>query len=409
MEARLLRNMENQLQLKEFKLHSLLEVTNAINMNKDVRDLTRLFEFIVREQLGYDKFILFHKQEEWNCLLRVGVKTKVRKFDVDAELGRFRDITVIESSHSKLLSDFDVIVPVLHKGEALAFLLIKGIEYDGHLNKQISYMSFIQTLANIIVVAIENKRMARVNIKQERLKKELEVASAMQQLLFPSSLPTNKRMDISAMYKSRHEVGGDYYDFIPLGDDEYIICIADVSGKGISAAMLMANFQATLRTMFQYREFNMEELLFELNENVMSSAKGEKFITFFIAHYDANSRKMSYVNAGHNHPFLTDGRNFTPLDKGTIGLGMLDELPFLDIGEAELGPNTTLVLYTDGVVELENEEEEFFGSDRLKKLIKSYYPLSMGDMNSLIFSKLDEWKGPLDLVDDTAIFSCRFF
>lgn len=409
MEARLLQNMENQLQLKEFKLHSLLEVTNAINLNKDVRELTRLFEFIVREQLGYDKFILFNKQDEWNCMLRVGVKTKVRKFNVDAELGRFREITVIESSHSKLLNDFDVIVPVLHKGNPLAYLLIKGIEYDGHLNKQINYMSFIQTLANIIVVAIENKRMARVNIKQERLKKELEVASAMQQLLFPSSLPTNKRMDISAMYKSRHEVGGDYYDFIPLGDDEYIICIADVSGKGISAAMLMANFQATLRTMFQYREFNMEELLFELNENVMSSAKGEKFITFFIAHYDANSRKMSYVNAGHNHPFLTDGRNFTPLDKGTIGLGMLDQLPFLDVGKAELGPNTTLVLYTDGVVELENEAEEFFGSDRLQTLIKSYYPLSMGDMNSLIFSKLDEWKGPLDLVDDTAIFSCRFF
>lgn len=409
MEAGLLRNMENQLQLKDFKLHSLLEVTNAINLNKDVRDLTRLFEFIVREQLGYDKFILFNKQEEWNCLLRVGVKTKVRKLDVQRELGRFRDITVIESSQSELLRDFDVIVPVLHKDEALAYLLIKGIEYDGHLNKAINYMSFIQTLANIIVVAIENKRMARVNIKQERLKKELEVASAMQQLLFPSSLPTNKRMDISAMYKSRHEVGGDYYDFIPLGDDEYIICIGDVSGKGISAAMLMANFQATLRSIFQYREFNMEELLFELNEKVMSSAKGEKFITFFIAHYDAGSRKMSYVNAGHNHPFLTDGKNFEPLNEGTIGLGMLDELPFLNIGKAELGPNTTLVLYTDGVVELENEEEEFFGSDRLVKLIKNYYPLSMGDMNSLIFSKLDEWKGPLDLVDDTAIFSCRFF
>jgi sigma-B regulation protein RsbU (phosphoserine phosphatase) len=270
-------------------------------------------------------------------------------------------------------------------------------------------MSFIQTLANIIVVAIENKRMAKINIKQERLKKELEVASAMQQLLFPSSLPTNKRMDISAMYKSRHEVGGDYYDFIPLGNDEYIMCIADVSGKGISAAMLMANFQATLRTIFQYREFNMEELLFELNQKVMSSAKGEKFITFFIAHYDATRRKMSYVNAGHNHPFLTNGRNYEPLDKGTIGLGMLDELPFLNVGETELGPNTTLVLYTDGVVELENEEEEFFGAERLVKLVKNYYPLSMGDMNSLIFSKLDEWKGPLELVDDTAIFSCRFF
>jgi len=92
-----------------------------------------------------------------------------------------------------------------------------------------------------------------------------------------------------------------------------------------------------------------------------------------------------------------------------MGLGMMEELPFINIGEKELKPNTTIVLYTDGVVELENEEEEFFGAERLVKLVNSYYPLNMEDMNSLIFSKLDEWKGPLELVDDTAIFSCRFF
>ena len=118
------------------------------------------------------------------------------------------------------------------------------------LTETINNVSFIQTLTNIVVMAIENKRMAREQIKQERLKKELEVASEMQKLLFPSDLPSNKRMDISARYIPRHEVGGDYYDFIPLGEDEYIICIADVSGKGISAAMLMANFQATIRTLF---------------------------------------------------------------------------------------------------------------------------------------------------------------
>jgi sigma-B regulation protein RsbU (phosphoserine phosphatase) len=231
----------------------------------------------------------------------------------------------------------------------------------------------------------------------------------MQQLLFPSDLPTNTRMDISAMHKPRHEVGGDYYDFIPLGDDEYIICIADVSGKGVSAAMLMANFQATLRTLFQYQRFDMQSLIEELNKKVMNSAKGEKFITFFIAHYDATTRKMNYVNAGHNHPFLTNGTTVIDLDQGTIGLGMLEELPFINVGETQLSPNTTMVLYTDGVVELENESEEFFGSERLVQLVKSYYPLGMDDMNSLIFSKLDEWKGPLELVDDTAIFSCRFY
>ena len=409
MREEILRSLNSQIELKDFKLNSLLDITTAINSNKDVRELTRLFEFIVKEQLGYDKFVLFNKQEEWNCLLRVGFRGKVKNIDVVAELGRFQEITFIESSQSKLLNDFDVIIPVFHNDVALAYLLIEATESDGNNNKVLNYMSFIQTLANIIVVAIENKRMTKVGIRQESLKKELEVASAMQQLLFPSDLPTNTRMDISAMYKPRHEVGGDYYDFIPLGDDEYIICIADVSGKGVSAAMLMANFQATLRTLFQYQRFDMQSLIEELNKKVMNSAKGEKFITFFIAHYDATTRKMNYVNAGHNHPFLTNGTTVIDLDQGTIGLGMLEELPFINVGETQLSPNTTMVLYTDGVVELENESEEFFGSERLVQVVKSYYPLGMDDMNSLIFSKLDEWKGPLELVDDTAIFSCRFY
>ena len=406
----LVKNLENQIELKDFKLNSLLEITTAINSNQNVETITKLFEFIVHEQLGYERFVLFNKQDEWNCLLRVGYKGKVHDIDIEGELGRFKEITMIESSKSKLLSEFDVVVPVYHKGNPLAYLLVKGVEYNGkYLSQALSYMSFLQTIANMIVVAIENKRMTKVSIGQERFKKELEIASTMQKLLFPEDLPSNTRMDISAKYTPRHEVGGDYYDFIPLGDDEYIICIADVSGKGIAAAMLMANFQATIRTLFDYQRFDMKTLIEELNKKVMKSAKGEKFITFFLAHYDATSRKLSYVNAGHNHPFITNGKTVEDLQEGCIGLGMLDELPFINIGEKQLSPNTTIVLYTDGVVELENEAEEFFGTERLVKLVHNYYPLKMDDMNNLIFSKLDEWKGPLDLVDDTAIFSCRFF
>jgi sigma-B regulation protein RsbU (phosphoserine phosphatase) len=242
-----------------------------------------------------------------------------------------------------------------------------------------------------------------------RLKKELEVASEMQKLLFPNDLPSNKRMDISAKYIPRHEVGGDYYDFIPLGDDQYIICIADVSGKGISAAMLMANFQATIRTLFNYQRFDLEFLIGELNRKVMTSAKGEKFITFFIAQYNATTRELTYINAGHNQPFLTNGKKAKLLDIGCVGLGMFDEMPFIQTGQEILGPNTTLVLYTDGVVELENEKSEHFELERLMKLVHNFYRLSMEDMNNLIFSKLDEWRGSRKLVDDTAVFSCRFF
>lgn len=407
-------NLESQIESGEFRLNSLLELTRAIATNQSVDQIVRLFEFVMREQLGYDRFLLFNKEHTWSPLLKVGLKSKVKEISIEKELYRFRDITVIESSYSAILNEFDIIVPVFHKDKPLAYLLIAGVEESGvKKHDTIADMRFLQTLTNMVVMAIENKRMAKEELKRERLKKELEVASEMQKLLFPSDLPSNKQMDISAKYIPRHEVGGDYYDFIPLGSDKYVICIADVSGKGISAAMLMANFQATIRTfystVYQIRPFSLEFLIEELNKKVMTSAKGEKFITFFIAVYDATSRELTYVNAGHNQPIITNGKEPKLLDIGCVGLGMFDEMPFIQVGKEILKPNTTLILYTDGVVELENEKNCHFELERLIKIYHNFYRLSMEDMNNIVFSKLDEWRGNRKLIDDTAIFSCRFF
>lgn len=407
-----IRELEVQLYQKEFKLNSLLEITTAINANYSVERLTEIFGYILKEQLGFNRFILFTRQDDdnWNLLIKKGVRGKLLSIDVNKQLSRFKEITFIQSSSSDVLRSFDIVIPVFHKELPLAYLLLKVnnpidfYEEDTHNN-----LGFIQTLTNIIVVAIENKLMAKQRVIQERIKKELEVASEMQKFLFPSNLPSNKQMDIAAKYIPRHEVGGDYYDFIPLGKDDYIMCIGDVSGKGIGAAMLMANFQATLRTLFIYQNHDLEFLVRELNEKVMESAKGEKFITFFIAHFNAKSRVLKYINAGHNHPILTTGKEVMMLDKGSVGLGMFDELPFLNVGEVTLKPNTTLISYTDGVVELENKDEQQFGIERLIKTVHAFYPLKMEDMNNLIFGKLDEWRGDLPLVDDTAVFACRFF
>ncbi len=406
-----LKVLEFELKVKDFKLNSLLDLTNAISLREDASTITRIFEFILHEQLGLQKFLLFTKSEEWECTLRVGYRPKRNEIDVERELLRFKDITVIESSPSRLLHEFDVVVPIHLHDQPKAYLLIGslGVHENLKISDHLLNMSFIQTLANIVVVALENKRMAKQGVIQERIKKELEVATEMQKLLFPEDLPSDKKMDISAKYLPRHEVGGDYYDFIPLENNEYIICIGDVSGKGIGAAMLMANFQATIRTLFQYQRFDLDYLIHELNKKVMQSAKGEKFITFFLALYQADTRTLRYVNAGHNHPILTNGKKAKLLDKGTIGLGMMSELPFLNVGEEILPPNTTMVLYTDGVVELENHKDEQYGLDRIIKQVHNFYPLGMEDLNSFIFSKLDEWRGALDYVDDTAIFSCRFF
>ena len=395
-----------QNEVKEIKLLSLLEITNAINENAPVEHLMKIFTFILKEQLGFSKFVLLMHQKEWENPVKIGYKGKINLNTIDKEFNRFKEITIIESSKSKLLHQFQVIIPVFHSEKPLAFLLLAS-NLDSE--NETSYFSFVQTLTNIIAVAIENKRLGEQHIIKEKISKELEVAREMQKLLFPSDLPSNRKMDISAKYIPRHAIGGDYYDFIPLGDDEYIICIADVSGKGVSAALLMANFQATIRTLFKYQRFEMPFLLEELNKKVMRSAKGEKFITFFIAHYNAYNRKMQYVNAGHNHPFILNGRKVMMLDKGCIGLGMLDEIPTIEVGNIQLEPNSTFVLYTDGLIELENQDGDFFGVPRLIKTAQSYAALKMEDMNNIVFSKLDDWREELNFVDDTAIFSCKFF
>lgn len=401
--------LEQQNQLKEIQLNSLLEITKEINENGPVDQLIRIFTFILKEQLGFSKIVFIQKQDSWNTLIKIGIKGKIPQNELSKSLIRFKEITMLASSNSEFLNEFQAVVPVIHEEKPLSYLLISKSTISTIQNSDSLNLQFIQTISNIISVAIENKSLAKKSLVQERINKELEVAREMQKLLFPTELPTNKKLDISARYIPRHAIGGDYYDFIPLGDEEYIMCIADVSGKGISAALLMANFQATIRTVLKYQNFELPFLMEELNKKVVLATHGEKFITFFIAHYNGFSRELKYVNAGHNHPILYENKNILMLESGCTGLGMLDELPTVKVGNLKITPNSSLILYTDGIVELENEEGEQFGLERLIQNVETYSNLSMEDMNAIVFSKLEEWKGKQKYDDDTAIFSCKFF
>ena len=394
------------LELKDNRLHSILELTNAINANLAVEHLYRIFTFILKEQLHFNLFLLIFTQGDL-APIKSGYKMKMNLNEVMTELGRFKEITLVASSKSTVLQDFQAVIPIYHQEQALAYLLLSTHSNTESLEPE--HFSFAHTLTNILCVALENQKLSAQNAIKEQISKELELASEMQKLLFPQDLPSNKKIDISGRYIPRHAVGGDFYDFIPLGDEEYIICIGDVSGKGITAALLMANFQATIRTLFKYQRFEMTFLMEELNKLVMKNAKGEKFITFFIAHYNAYTRQLHYVNAGHNQPFIISGKNTTLLTEGSIGLGMLDELPFVQVGKMQMQAKSTMVLFTDGVVELENEKGTPFGVEQLIKQVRSFSTLKMEDMNNIIFSKLEDWKGKLPYIDDTAIFSCKFF
>ena len=402
-----------KLELNEFKLNSLLEITKAINNNASIQNILKIFEYIIREQLGISKLILYaNNQIHWDCILHFGAKGLNKKIDVKNELSHILEITVIESSSIETINSFDVIIPIIHKKNPIAYLLIGDLEEEiFKISPDVKHMPFIQTLASIIIVAIENKRFSKEILEQEVNKKEMELAAEMQKLLFPTNLPSNEFLDVAARYESKHLVGGDYYDFIKLNNEEYFFCIADVSGKGVSAALLMSNFQAKLRASIKYnhKQMSLSDLINELNEDVNSAAKGEKFITFFAGHYQCKTKTLQYINAGHNYPILINSDNTRFLNKGCIGLGMLEKIPQVEIEKITLSENTILICYTDGLVELENSNNVAFETENLVKVVKNNFHLTMKDLDKAIFDRLNEFKGNQEFLDDTAVMSCKFF
>ena len=412
MEKELPKKYYEKLELNEFKLNSLLEVTKAINNNLSIENILKIFEYILREQLGISKLILYANNSlDWNCILHFGARGLNKKINVKKDLTHIKDITVIESSSIETLNSFDIVIPIFHKKTALAYLLIGDLDDELiAISPGIKHMPFIQTLASIIVVAIENKRFSAELIEQELNKKEMEMAAEMQKLLFPTNLPNDDKIDVAARYESKHLVGGDYYDFLSLNENEYFFCIADVSGKGTSAALLMSNFQAKLRAniKYNYEDISLKDLIENLNDDVNNAAKGEKFITFFAGHYNKLNNTLQYVNAGHNYPILVNSKETIFLNKGCIGLGMLDEIPKIKISKIILSQDTILICYTDGLVELKNSNGAAFETDNLIKVVENNLKLTMKEQVHKIFSKLEEFKGDQDLMDDTAVLGCKF-
>ncbi len=388
------------------QIYALLQVTRAINHNFSADDLFSICDYILNQQLGYEKFAYCSFDEIWKWPIARGAKYEIEHIRPDIDLKEFKDIAFLEGNKNPSLSNFDVVIPVQHKTQALAYLLIGDIR-NNKSDEGKQDLEFIQTICNIIAVAIENKRLFKDNLQQEMFKRELEMAKEVQAMLIPSSLPHDEHFDFSAFYKPMRQVGGDYYDFIYLNDDEILFCVADVSGKGVSAAILMANFQAYLRAMVSSMT-NLADFVTQLNDRVVESAKGEKFITMFIAKYSISKRELQYVNAGHNPPILHHSFGNESLGLGTTGLGMLEKLFRLEVGQVQIPEESLLLCYTDGLVEQENDSGSDFGVEHLIEFMDKHSNLKSESFNSKLMEHLINFKGKQPYIDDIALLTCRF-
>ena len=410
-ENKLSRTSISRLQLTTFKLQALLNITQAINENLSQDELLKIYEKLLTQDLNIGKVLVFIYEDKWRCMLKTGeVGKSYETIDVERDLLTIQDISFITSSPNKTLDAFDIVIPVINKNVSIAYVIIGDIEEGEGVSPIIKHLNFIQTLTNIIVVAIENIRYFKESLQQEAIKKELELASKMQNMLIPnpSVLPRNDKIYMTSFYHPHFDVGGDYYDYIPLSKNEFGFCISDVSGKGMSAALLMSNFQANLRALFTH-DVTLDALMEKLNERVMTATNGEKFITLFIAKYNYKTRELEYINAGHNQPmlYLKKSRELQFLNKGCVGIGMLDEIPLIRKGSITIEEPAKLLCYTDGLIELIDGKKISFGTKEIEECIINNH--SIEENIQTIIKKQGILDGNAAIFDDISILGIELY
>ena len=229
---------------------------------------------------------------------------------------------------------------------------------------------FLQSLTVHIAIALENAKLHATVVDQQRIRTELALARQIQRNLLPPPPERWHRYRIAAMAETCFEVGGDFYDFLTVSPTTMAAVIADVSGKGVSSALVMSTMQATLRAML-VGVHSFERLLSRMNEVIHDYTNGRMFVTLFLALLDSEGSKLHYINAGHNPPVLIhkDGR-CEQLEEGGTVLGLLPSVSF-NRAQTDLLPGDVLVLYTDGLVEATDPADEMFGIEGLVRSVQA--------------------------------------
>jgi sigma-B regulation protein RsbU (phosphoserine phosphatase) len=245
--------------------------------------------------------------------------------------------------------------------------------------------------------------------KRQRLENEISIAREVQNQLFPSTLPSVPGVEIEAICKAARSVSGDYYDFIQLSPTHVAIAIADISGKGISAALLMASLQAALRSQMLTdgtERLSTAELVSRLNKHLVRNTGDDRFATFFIAVYDSATRTLRYTNAGHLPSFLICHGKSERLDKGGMVLGVFEDYAYEE-GSIKVGSEALLIGYSDGLVEPENVYGEEFGIRRLEETSVRLHGAAPLMVAESLMAAAEEWAGTPEQADDMTVIVAR--
>ncbi|MFV1882905.1 MAG: PP2C family protein-serine/threonine phosphatase [Balneola sp.] len=401
-----LRHINRRLDRKVHDLNTLLELSKDFNLMVDQNEIARTFKFAMLGQMLIRTFFFaLDVQGEKRIVSISGIKEEPDAKQLD-KLFALDDVNHVDGTEDcPFLEEngIKLVIGLRFQNEKIGLVGVgERATKEGYGDSEVN---FLQSLGNLALLTIQKTLLLEERIEKERLEEELNLAKTIQQGLLPNPVPTIDGFDIEAINVSSRQVGGDYFDLLRLEDNGHLLAIADVTGKGIPASLLMANLQSMLHALAPL-EVTLEEASGRINDIIHDNTPADKFITFFWGKISADGQRFRYVNAGHNPPMLfREGKNEPELlEEGGVILGAMPTLMPYSSSEIQFQKGDLLVFFTDGVTEAMNPDQtEEYEEQRLIKCINKNRDKSSSGIMSAIIEDINRFSDNIQYDDITMI------
>jgi phosphoserine phosphatase RsbU/P len=410
-----LRRVNRRLSVKVFQLHNLFDVSRELTSTFDEDAIQELVTATVMGHLMVSRCALYRLREGRLVLAHArglggeDLARAVSEAEPHSVLDLLRaplpvsDLPEGPVREGLLAAGMSLLVPLSAPPRSLGFLAV-GARVSGVPFTE-EDREFAQTLSRQAVAALESVRLHRLGMEQQRRDREMQIAREIQQSLFPESCPSVPGFEVSARSLPCFEVGGDHYDFIPLPGGRLALAIADVSGKGAPASILMASVHASLRALAGTAE--PAGLMRRINRFLFESTQSNRYATVFYAELDPATRRLSYVNGGHIPPYRLSARGDEDrLSMGGPALGVIEDASY-DAGEVVLEAGDLVAMVTDGVTEAASPADEEFGDLGVIEVLRKSRAAGAEEALQALVEAVHAWAGPVGCADDLTALVLR--
>ncbi|MGB7061973.1 MAG: GAF domain-containing SpoIIE family protein phosphatase [Candidatus Zixiibacteriota bacterium] len=402
-----------KLKKKTLETETLLEVEKSLSSTLDLSELLELILDSLLKVVRYDAVVIFlvdRKKQEIEHIKARGFDPALEP-DLQLKIGEGVAGWAAKTQESLIVPDVKedpryiearvetksgMVVPIVSQNRTIGVFSLESDELNAYGHDD---LELLEAFASLAAISLERARQHEEILKKRKLEEELSIAKRIQQSFLPRAKPRLPGFDISGINIPSEEVGGDYYDFIPIIENQIGIIIADVSGKGIPAALIMASVRAGLIAEIR-NNYAIRSIMAKVNNLLFESTASDIYVTAVYGVLDPKNRIFTFSNAGHNAPILrrADGE-MKYLTEGGMALGMFENSKY---EERPLGisPGEIIVFYTDGVTEAKNDKEEEFGTRRLKQVIGDSHQLGASQIQENIYDAVKEFTGLSHQEDD---------